>query len=135
MQIEIVIHSVTVFPLFALANAGVVMSTDLFSTHSGLVLAIMVGLVIGKPLGMAAAAAFAVQTGIATKPDAYSWRHLIGATALAGIGFTMSLFVAGQAFGNEADFAAAKIAVFAASVLAACVGAALLWQGSNRAIK
>ncbi len=127
--------SYIVLPLFALANAGVVMSMDLFSTHSGLVLAIMGGLVIGKPLGMTAAAAFAVQIGIATKPDAYSWRHLIGATALAGIGFTMSLFVAGQAFGNEADFAAAKIAVFAASVLAACVGAALLWQGSNRPIK
>ncbi len=124
--------SYVVLPLFALANAGVVISMDMFGTHFGLVLAIVVGLVVGKPLGMTAAAALAVRTGIATKPDAYSWRHLIGATVLAGIGFTMSLFVAGQAFASENDFAAAKIAVFTASVLAAFVGAALLWRNPTK---
>lgn len=123
--------SYVVLPLFALANAGVVMSMDVVGTHSGLMLAIVAGLVIGKPLGMAAAAALAIRTGIASKPDAYSWRHLIGATALAGIGFTMSLFVAGEAFESEADFAAAKVAVFAASIIAACLGAALLWRDSS----
>ena len=126
--------SYVVLPLFALANAGVVMSMDVFGTHSGLVLAIMVGLVIGKPLGMATAALLAVRLGLATKPDAYSWRHLVGATALAGIGFTMSLFVAGQALESAADFAAAQIAVFAASVLAACVGTALLYSGSGKSV-
>ncbi len=124
--------SYVVLPLFALANAGVVMSMDVVGTHSGLVLAIVAGLVIGKPLGMAAVAALAVRTGIASKPDAYSWRHLIGATALAGIGFTMSLFVAGEAFESEADLAAAKVAVFAASAIAACLGAALLWRDSTK---
>lgn len=123
--------SYVVLPLFALANAGVVMSVDIFETHFGLELAIIVGLVVGKPLGMTAAAALAVRIGIATKPDAYSWLHLIGATSLAGIGFTMSLFVAGQAFASESDFSAAKVAVFAASVLAACIGTALLWRGTN----
>ena len=61
----------------------------------------------------------AVRLGIAVKPDAYSWRQLAGAGALAGIGFTMSLFIAGQAFPEPDDFAAAKIAVFAASVVSA----------------
>ncbi|CAH1198182.1 Na(+)/H(+) antiporter NhaA [Candidatus Nitrotoga sp. BS] len=126
--------SYVVLPLFALANAGVVMSTDIFETHSGLVLAIMTGLIIGKPLGMGAAAAIAVRMGIARKPDAYTWRHLIGAAALAGIGFTMSLFVAGQAFASEEDFAAAKIAVFAASVIAACVGTALLYSAPAKSV-
>jgi Na+/H+ antiporter 1 len=57
------------------------------------------------------ASALTVRLGIATKPDAYSWRQLAGAGALAGIGFTMSLFIAGQAFPTEFDFAAAKIAI------------------------
>jgi NhaA family Na+:H+ antiporter len=64
----------------------------------------------------------------AVKPDAYSWRQLAGAGALGGIGFTMSLFIAGQAFPADSDFAAAKIAVFAASVLSALVGVALLFS-------
>jgi Na+:H+ antiporter, NhaA family len=68
-----------------------------------------------------------VYFGIATKPDAYSWRHLAGAGALAGIGFTMSLFIAGEAF-TGSDFAAAKIAVFAASLLSALIGVAVLWK-------
>ncbi|MGE4246273.1 MAG: Na+/H+ antiporter NhaA, partial [Parvibaculaceae bacterium] len=58
----------------------------------------------------------------------YSWRQLAGAGALAGIGFTMSLFIAGQAFPVASDFAAAKIAVFAASIVSAVIGVALLWN-------
>jgi NhaA family Na+:H+ antiporter len=96
-------------------------------------LAIMAGLVIGKPLGLVSASALAVRLGLAVKPDAYSWRQLAGAGALAGIGFTMSLFIAGQAFPAVADFAAAKIAVFAASVLSAIIGVALLWSAGRAA--
>ena len=124
--------SYVVLPLFALANAGVVVTTEVWSGHQTLMLAIMAGLVIGKPLGLLAASALAVRLGLAVKPDAYSWRQLAGAGALAGIGFTMSLFVAGQAFPVAADFAAAKIAVFAASVLSALIGMALLWNASSR---
>jgi NhaA family Na+:H+ antiporter len=122
-----------VLPLFAFANAGVVLSTTVFRGHSPLMLAIVAGLVIGKPLGLTAASALAVRLGLAVKPDAYSWRQLAGAGALAGIGFTMSLFIAGQAFSAPADFAAAKIAVFAASVLSAVVGVAVLWTAGPHA--
>jgi NhaA family Na+:H+ antiporter len=76
---------------------------------------------------MIIAAALAVWSGLAVKPDAYSWRQLLGAGALAGIGFTMSLFIAGRAFPDAADFAAAKIGVFLASLLAGVLGAAILW--------
>nr|WP_245329291.1 Na+/H+ antiporter NhaA [Bradyrhizobium centrolobii] len=69
-----------------------------------------------------------VRAGIAVKPAEYTWRQLAGAGALAGIGFTMSLFIAGQAFPSDTDFSAAKIAVFAASILSAVVGTALLWE-------
>jgi NhaA family Na+:H+ antiporter len=81
------------------------------------------------------ASALAVWLRVAVKPDAYSWRQLAGAGALAGIGFTMSLFIAGQAFPVGSDFAAAKIAVFVASVLSALIGVALLWTAPTAAAR
>jgi NhaA family Na+:H+ antiporter len=119
--------SYLVLPLFALANAGVAITTEAGSGRQSLILAIMAGLVIWKPVGVIAASALAVRLRLAVKPNAYSWRQLGGAGALAGIGFTMSLFIAGQAFPADADFAAAKIAVLAASAL---IGLSLLWAAS-----
>ena len=123
--------SYLVLPLFALANAGVVITTDALSGHGPLMLAIIVGLVIGKPLGLASASAVAVRLGLAIKPDEYSWRQLIGAGALAGIGFTMSLLIAGEAFRNASDFAAAKIAVYIGSIASALIGVAILWNAGR----
>jgi NhaA family Na+:H+ antiporter len=123
--------SYLVLPLFALANAGVAITPDVLQGHETLMQAIIVGLVIGKPLGLISASALAVRLKIAVKPDEYSWRQLAGAGALAGIGFTMSLFIAGQAFPAQADFAAAKIAVFAASVLSAAIGVGVLWSAGR----
>jgi NhaA family Na+:H+ antiporter len=119
--------SYVVLPIFALANAGVVWSADVFQERGRLMLAIVLGLVVGKSLGIVAASRLAVWSGIAVKPEAYSWRHLAGAGALGGIGFTMSLFIAGQAFPNAADYAAAKIAIFIASIIAAVLGAIILY--------
>jgi NhaA family Na+:H+ antiporter len=115
-----------VLPIFALANAGVVIAAEVFGGHGMLMAAIICGLTLGKPLGFLLASWLAVRLGIAEKPAAYSWRQLAGAGALAGIGFTMSLFIAGEAFPAPGDFAAAKIAVFAASVLSAIIGVAML---------
>jgi NhaA family Na+:H+ antiporter len=120
--------SYVVLPIFALANAGVIMSLDVVQTHGSLMLAIILGLVIGKPLGIVSASWLAVRLRIATKPAEYSWRQLCGAGALAGIGFTMSLFIAGEAFPNAADFAAAKIAIFTASLIAGVIGTLILWR-------
>jgi NhaA family Na+:H+ antiporter len=120
-----------VLPLFALANAGVVLSLGVFETHGSLMLAIILGLVIGKPVGIVLAAWLAVRFGAAVKPAAYSWRQLCGAGALAGIGFTMSLFIAGEAFPDPADYAAAKIAIFLASLIAGVVGAVILYPRSD----
>jgi NhaA family Na+:H+ antiporter len=117
-----------VLPIFALANAGVVLSLGVFGGHGRLMLAIILGLVVGKPVGMVVAARLATLTGMAAKPDAYTWRQLCGAGALGGIGFTMSLFIAGAAFPNAADFAAAKIAIFLASLTAASLGVMILWR-------
>jgi NhaA family Na+:H+ antiporter len=120
--------SYLVLPLFALANAGVVIAPDVFRGHTWLMLAIICGLAIGKPVGMVLASALAVRSRLALKPIEYSWRQLAGAGAMAGIGFTMSLFIAGQAFPAVQDFSAAKIAIFIASILAAAFGVALLWN-------
>ena len=119
--------SYAVLPIFALANAGVIISLDVVQTHGSLMLAIILGLVVGKPVGMFSAAWLAVRVGLAAKPAEYSWRQLAGAGALAGIGFTMSLFIAGEAFADAVDFAAAKIAIFTASIIAGVAGTAILW--------
>lgn len=124
--------SYVVLPIFALVNAGVAINPSVFVGHSRLMAAIVIGLAVGKPVGVFLAAVAAVRTGIAAKPSGYTWRQLAGAGALAGIGFTMSLFIAGQAFPDATAFSAAKIAVFAASVLSAVMGTILLWGASHQ---
>ena len=124
--------SYLVLPVFALANAGVELSLTVFESHDLLAAAIVLGLLVGKPVGLVLASLIAVRLGLAIKPAEYSWGQLAGAGALAGIGFTMSLFIAGQAFPAAGDFDAAKIAVFAASVLSAVAGLAILWGLGQR---
>jgi NhaA family Na+:H+ antiporter len=122
--------SYVVLPIFALANGGVVLSLDVLAGRERLITAITLGLVLGKPIGIVLAAWLAVLSGIAVKPDAYSWRQLCGAGALGGIGFTMSLFIAGVAFPDQGDYAAAKIAIFLASIIAGILGVLVLWPKS-----
>ena len=124
--------SYVVLPIFALANAGVAMTGGVFGGHARLMAAIAVGLTIGKPLGVAAASALAVRLKAASKPKEYSWTQLVGAGALAGIGFTMSLFIARQAFSAEADFEAAKVAILGASVLSSLIGVTLLLAAARK---
>jgi NhaA family Na+:H+ antiporter len=124
--------SYAVLPIFALANEGVTTNPGVFAGHGWLMAAIVACLAIGKPVGVFLAAAAVARAGIAVKPAEYAWRQLARAGAPAGIGFTMSPFIAGQAFRSATDFSAAKIAVFAASILSAVVGTALLWGASRQ---
>ncbi|MGH7493493.1 MAG: Na+/H+ antiporter NhaA, partial [bacterium] len=117
--------SYAVLPIFALANAGVVWSSGVLAGHGGLMLAIITALVTGKPIGILFGAWLAVRLRLAVKPADYTWRQLAGAGALAGIGFTMSLFIASQAFAAT-DFAVAKIAIFIASLIAGVLGVLIL---------
>jgi NhaA family Na+:H+ antiporter len=126
--------SYVVLPLFALANAGVALELSVLDGREQLFAAIVSGLVLGKPLGMVLFCAVAVWLGLAVKPAEYTWRQLAGAGALSGMGFTMSLFIAAEAFPLAADFAAAKMAVFAASAAAALAGVAILaWPAKAQA--
>ncbi len=112
-----------VLPLFALANAGVSLEGDGLTTLSHPVaLGILSGLVIGKPVGVTLASWLAVRLGPATMPSDLTWRHIIGTGFLAGIGFTMSLFIEGLAFGKTPLDAPAKVGILAASGMAGLIG-------------
>jgi NhaA family Na+:H+ antiporter len=123
--------SYLILPIFALANAGVAWSAQVMDGRGRLVLAVVLGLAIGKPVGILLGSWLAVRLGLADKPAAYSWLQLAGAGALGGIGFTMSLFIAGQAFPIVGDYAAAKIAIFLASLLAGVTGVVILRASSS----
>jgi NhaA family Na+:H+ antiporter len=131
------LHSLTpwssylVLPIFALANAGVPLVFDLNEGDLQLMLAIFIGLVIGKPIGIFIGAWLADRSKFADKPSAYTWNQLFGSSILAGMGFTMSLFFAGRTFPNPQDFSAAKIAIFLASFTAGIVGTYVLYRNSK----
>jgi NhaA family Na+:H+ antiporter len=125
--------SYLVLPLFALANGGLALADVALHGHERLLLAIGAGLVLGKPLGMTLAAALAVAAKVAVKPADYTWAQVAGAGLLSGIGFTMSLFIAGEAFPAARDFAAAKLAIFGASALAVVLGYVVLHRAGRDA--
>jgi NhaA family Na+:H+ antiporter len=116
-----------IMPLFALANAGVSLSGDLAGLIATPVpMGVGVGLVLGKPAGILLASWLAVRSGLASLPANVTWRQIHGAGWLAGIGFTMSLFIAGLAFADQTQLRSAKIGIFAASLLAGIIGALIL---------
>ena len=128
-RMEHALHGVVAFvimPVFALANAGVPLTGVSEAAASPIALGIALGLLLGKPLGITLASLAAVRSGAAELPTGVTWRHVHGASWLAGIGFTMSLFVAGLAFGDPAVLDIAKIGVLGASVIAGVVGYLLL---------
>lgn len=129
-RIEHALHtpvSYGIVPLFALANAGVTLPPDVVQfTQQPAVLATTLGLVIGKPLGIFSAAWLAVRLRLADLPQDSDWQRVLGVATLGGIGFTMSLFIAGLAFGEGAQLDAAKIGVLAGSLLTGIGGALLL---------
>ncbi len=120
--------SFAIVPLFALANAGVPLSTDALgdAASSGVTLGVVVGLVAGKALGITGAAWLAVRARWADLPTGVTWRQVLGAGTLGGIGFTVSLFITGLAFDDPALADEARIGILVASVLATALGAALL---------
>jgi NhaA family Na+:H+ antiporter len=120
-----------VLPLLALANAGIPLADGANSLLEPVSLGIVVGLVVGKPVGIALAAMAVVRAGWADLPAGITWRHVIGAGFLCGIGFTMSIFIAYAAFQDPHTLVAAKLSIMLASALAATVGWLLLRKGTS----
>jgi len=120
-----------ILPIFALSNAGVSLAGSLRAlTGSAVASGVVLGLLVGKPLGITLASWLAVRAGVAELPTGTSWRMLHGAGWLGGIGFTMALFIAGLAFNGTALLAPAKLAILGASVVAAVIGWTVLRTAS-----
>jgi NhaA family Na+:H+ antiporter len=136
--VERKLHGIVAFgimPLFALANAGVQLSGGDLGTalSSPVTLGVILGLVLGKPLGITLFSWAAVRVGLAALPRGVTWRMVHGVAWLGGIGFTMSLFVAGLAFaGAPALLTAAKLGVLAASLAAGICGWLLVRHAVRR---
>ncbi|MGQ0433764.1 MAG: Na+/H+ antiporter NhaA [Microthrixaceae bacterium] len=124
--------SYVIVPVFALANAGVAMSGESLgdAVSSPVALGVVAGLVLGKLVGVAGAIFLSVRLGIGRLPEGITSRHIIGMAGVAGIGFTVSIFVAGLAFDAPALTDQAKVGVLAASMIAAAVGSLIL--GTSR---
>jgi len=130
LRLEDALHNFSAFvvmPLFAFANAGV--KFDLSLQHAEVGFGILAGLLFGKPLGIMMFALIGVKTGIAMLPQAVNWRSLLGCACLAGIGFTMSLFIAMLAFEDTGLVYAAKRGIIVGSLFAGIAGAVLLRTG------
>jgi NhaA family Na+:H+ antiporter len=126
--------SYVVIPIFALANAGVELGAGPLGDAAGsrVTAGVVLGLVVGKPLGVCAFAWLAVRTGLARLPDDLGWPALVGMAGLAGIGFTVSIFVSGLAYADLGLQAEAKVGVLVASTLAAALGSAVLLRVTSR---
>ena len=122
-----------IIPVFALANAGVTLAglDILAALFSPVSLGIIIGLFIGKQLGIFAFSFLAVKMKFASLPEGINWKILYGAGILAGIGFTMSLFIAGLAFNDPALIDLSKIGVLAGSLFSGIVGYVFLKSSSN----
>jgi NhaA family Na+:H+ antiporter len=131
-RLETRLHNWIVFivlPVFALANAGVrVGGAGPGGGGTSVLLGTMLGLLIGKPIGIVAFSWLAVRARFGVLPRDLAWRHVVGAGVLAGIGFTMSLFIATLAFDGGPALEKAKIAILSASALATIAGLAVLWR-------
>ncbi|HEX7109208.1 MAG TPA: Na+/H+ antiporter NhaA [Aestuariivirga sp.] len=122
-----------ILPLFAFANAGIPLAgLSMDSLISSIPLGIAAGLVFGKPLGIFLAVIACVSLGLAKLPERATWTHIAGVGCLAGIGFTMSLFIGTLAFDSPTQIDAVRVGVIAGSVVSTVFGLMILWVGSRK---
>jgi NhaA family Na+:H+ antiporter len=130
-RLQTALHPVSAFvviPLFGLANAGVALDGDTLRTALGssVTIGIVVALVVGNAVGISLLAGFALRTGLGSLPGRVRYGHLVGGAVLAGIGFTIALFITDLAFDDEALRRQATVGVLAGSFIAAVLGSLLL---------
>jgi len=123
--------SYVLLPLFALCNTAIVLSGGAAGLSSALTLGVASGLLLGKPVGIVGVVAVLVRLGWARLPEGVSWPQMLGLGFTAGIGFTMAIFIATLSFADPLAVDAAKLAVLLGSLLAALVGAIILWYSKT----
>ncbi|AXH12852.1 Na+/H+ antiporter NhaA [Halarcobacter bivalviorum] len=129
VRLEHNLHGLSAFfimPLFAFSNAGVLIDFSTVHANLPIVLGVVLGLVFGKPVGILGFTYLAHKFNIVKKPDTISWSEILAVGFIAGIGFTMSIFITHLAFASEEVISAVKLGVFAASFVAAVIGVFLL---------
>ena len=136
-RLEHALHPWVIFvimPLFAFFNAGLPLHDIPLSTAAvhPVTLGCLLGLFIGKPVGISLASYLAVRTGVADLPSGVKWAYIIGAGMLGGIGFTMSLFISGLSFVDASLLNYSKLGVLVGSILSASAGLILLYIASGR---
>jgi len=129
-RLEHVLHpwvAFAIMPIFALANAGLeIDSSTIQSLDDSISLGVISGLAIGKPVGVVLFTWLAIRLGVGKMPLGLNWKAITGGGFLAGIGFTMSLFISKLALGDDAEVDIAKAGILVASVVSALIGSALL---------
>ncbi len=135
-RIERTLHayvSFGVMPLFALANCGIPIDGSVLwdSVSSFPSLGILLGLFVGKQVGVFGATWLFIRSGLGVMPEGTSWKHLYGGALLCGIGFTMSLFIADLSFTNQHLHEVAKITILLASSISGLAGVFMLWISQN----
>jgi NhaA family Na+:H+ antiporter len=134
VRLEHNLHGLSAFfimPLFAFSNAGVLIDFSTVNANLMIVLGVVFGLLIGKPIGVFGFTYLATKLKIVSKPDNISWYEIFAVGFLAGIGFTMSIFITHLAFLDESTISAVKLGVFAASFLAAIIGVVLILMSNK----
>jgi NhaA family Na+:H+ antiporter len=125
-----------IVPVFALANTGIILSGEILHTLGSVnSLGIMMGLTLGKPIGIVLFSAVAVQIKTASLPSGVAWKHIMAAGMLAGIGFTMSIFITILAFPDSATIVSSKLAILVASLLSAFIGLFIFRLFGSRSIQ
>jgi NhaA family Na+:H+ antiporter len=135
-RLQTLLHPFTSFlviPIFALVNAGIVLSGEGIREAAGsaVTLGIIVGLVAGKTIGISAGAYLAVKSKACALPNGVTWPQVVAVALLAGIGFTVALFITSLAYADEAIVTQAKMGILVASTIAAIAGAALLHRATR----
>lgn len=137
LKLEHQLHGLSAFfimPLFAFANAGVVLDFSAVSENTMIVIGVVSGLLLGKPIGILGFTYLADKFKLVSKPDDISWGEITAVGFLGGIGFTMSIFITQLAFIDASVISAVKIGIFFASFVAGIIGVLLILQANKRKV-
>lgn len=138
VKLEHQLHGFSAFfimPLFAFANAGVIIDFGSVSQHLMIVLGVVFGLILGKPIGIFFFTFIATKMKLIHKPENLSWEEILAVGFMGGIGFTMSIFITHLAFVDETIISAVKLGIFIASFIAATIGVLLINKASKKDVK
>ncbi|MEA3373750.1 MAG: Na+/H+ antiporter NhaA [Campylobacterota bacterium] len=135
VKLEHQLHGLSAFfimPLFAFSNAGVILDFSAVSQNLMIVVGVVLGLIVGKPIGIVGFTYLAQKLNIVRKPDDLDWNEVIAVGFLGGIGFTMSIFITQLAFLDQSMIAAVKLGIFFASFIAGVIGVILILKAYNK---